>query len=684
MSGAAARTPTRMSGTRLVMATIAALVLVGPASGSLAAEAGPRLAAGRLGSAEPAQGHIHGVLRASDGTPIRNWVVNLYRSTAPHGPYWGDRTNSRGEFTIYPGAGTYVLQLSDTRGNPHGPPQWYGAWTDVGSTVIAVAPSGPGVELGIVEFRPGATVTGSVLRSGDGGLRGLYVELYDQQGHYTEGSTTDSTGHYAVNVAPGTYTVLYRDLWGGVVDQWYDHGATEAAATPLPLANGVVTQLPDVVPAPTDTRPEGTDLYGRVTGPDGQPEAGVKVCAKSTPVEPPSYECSSYAITDVFGRYALTKLDHASTGTTVDDFKIQLTRIGTFDADSTWLREAWSGGGSTYGEATAVHIPSDDTPGHQDLAMTASYAGIRGTFSSSTGNPPMQGKVHVDDVNGHEVRWISTDTDGRYAVPFMEPGNYRVWFEGEDEDASSPFLTSWWQDAGSLATATPVVLTAGAYTTLDPTLQEHLVPKTPPSIEGKPTVGATLQGDRGEWIQGDPTLVSGQQPTYVYTWLSNGSAVGTGPEYVVQPSDAGHAISFRVDADQLWSYQDHWTGTATSAAVQVPAGGVGPPPPPPVTPAVTSLASTMSVTPRVRQHPLRVTLRISVAAGGAPVSGAVSVREGSQSSFSGVLHNGMAVLVLRRMTPGRHTYTVTYTGADGVLPSKVAVKVRVKQPHSAS
>ena len=84
-----------------------------------------------------------------------------------------------------------------------------------------------------------------------------------------------------------------------------------------------------------------------------------------------------------------------------------------------------------------------------------------------------------------------------------------------------------------------------------------------------------------------------------------------------------------------------------------------------------------------------MTLRIAVTAadvtvGGVTVGGAVTVREGSGLPWVRPLRNGVAVLRLRGVQPGRHSYRVSYRGGDGVLPSTAEVSVRVRRPHSAS
>jgi hypothetical protein len=85
----------------------------------------------------------------------------------------------------------------------------------------------------------------------------------------------------------------------------------------------------------------------------------------------------------------------------------------------------------------------------------------------------------------------------------------------------------------------------------------------PPTIAGTPGVGQTLTCSPGSW-NGDSVT-----PTYAYSWTSNGTQVGTGNQYLIQPSDAGHQISCTVAADNGAGAVD-----ATSATVLVPAPAI--------------------------------------------------------------------------------------------------------------
>jgi predicted outer membrane repeat protein len=89
------------------------------------------------------------------------------------------------------------------------------------------------------------------------------------------------------------------------------------------------------------------------------------------------------------------------------------------------------------------------------------------------------------------------------------------------------------------------------------------VDTAPPSIAGTPGLGQTLTCSPGSW-NGDSVT-----PTYAYSWTSNGTQVGTGTQYLIQASDAGHQIGCTVAADNGAGAVD-----ANSATVLVPAPGI--------------------------------------------------------------------------------------------------------------
>ena len=77
----------------------------------------------------------------------------------------------------------------------------------------------------------------------------------------------------------------------------------------------------------------------------------------------------------------------------------------------------------------------------------------------------------ADPIDGHgDTGLVSTDVDGRYTIPGLSPGDFRLSFGGPFE---SNFLYEYYDDATDPATATPVGVEAGQTTTgIDAVLTE--------------------------------------------------------------------------------------------------------------------------------------------------------------------------------------------------------------------
>ena len=202
---------------------------------------------------------------------------------------------------------------------------------------------------------------------------------------------------------------------------------------------------------------------------------------------------------------------------------------------------------------------------------------------------------------------------------------------------------------------------SGEFTTLDATLIYHLWNLAQPRIYGTRAVGGSLSATPGFW--------TGPQPTFTYTWLRESTPIGTGEHYVVQPRDAGHRITVRVDATQFWHHH-HYSASRTSHWALIP----GDP-----QPEMTASKTTGSASYKHGHRKPRVVLRLSVTAAGTVPDGTVSITEAGHARATDVpLVAGRAVVILRNPGHRRHTYTVTYSGS--VLSPRAAPKSASASP----
>ena len=117
---------------------------------------------------------------------------------------------------------------------------------------------------------------------------------------------------------------------------------------------------------------------------------------------------------------------------------------------------------------------------------------ISGRITSPGGAGLSSVCVESDPVRGGGLAgFTTTGSDGRYALPGLEPGPYRVFFDttADCDSSQDGLVPQWYPDAASRARATIVTVRAGATT---------------------PGISATLQADGG--ISGTVTAASGGRP----------------------------------------------------------------------------------------------------------------------------------------------------------------------------
>ena len=203
---------------------------------------------------------------------------------------------------------------------------------------------------------------------------------------------------------------------------------------------------------------------------------------------------------------------------------------------------------------------------------------ISGTVTDASTHTPLS-NINVFAIGSGEVfaGVANTNASGEYTIPGLASGSYKLEFI--ELGSGSPYITQYYNNQPSLATANPVTANQGSTT---PGINAALVPKRPvnmagPVASGTPAVGKTLSCSSGSWT-GEP------KPTFTYVWLRNGVAIAgaIASTYVIQTADQGAGLACRVTATNK-----HSSAAAVSNTLAVPAA---PPPPPPV-PVLTLLSA---------------------------------------------------------------------------------------------
>jgi hypothetical protein len=576
---------------------------------------------------------------------------------------WAAYTGPDGTFEtqIYPGPWTLSFDdpqfrfAREYRGDANSPES---------STVFTVPRSGA-LDVGTEVMSPGGSIRGTV--TGPDGL-----PLRSHRVTATAGSSelardwTDRDGHYELPLlTPGDYAVRFEDNADNFITEFYDDAGGQASALAVPVTEDDVTTAIDAqVTAIQHPVPPGVDVSGVVTDAGGHPVPGARVFAYDGHIiDTFLNDPRDRAVTDATGHYYLTDLD----GQTAPTFKIYANSgAGHIENGDYLLAGQWYAGASG---ATVIEdaLPVGLVPGvpvSADIPLPESGLLHGRTYTTGgTGHPgDPDGHVVARDEHGHWVETAYIYSDVWQFFGGIAPGSYRLAPSGIGCPGGS--------------SAIDVVVRSLEDTDVPAAAFCRPRATVAPSVQGSPQVSQIVTFDPGEW-SADSVVVG-------HEWLVDGTPAGTGPTYAVREEDAGHLLAVRVTRMTDFACCSPVTGTATSASVQVPPPTVPTPtvPPPPPSQGPEPRASSVEVTAHVRRHAPRVTLKVTVTAEGAPVSGVVTLREGSRTLGTGTVQDGKLVLRLRGAKSGRHTYTIAYAGADGVLPSTATVRVRVRHNHA--
>jgi formylglycine-generating enzyme required for sulfatase activity/protocatechuate 3,4-dioxygenase beta subunit len=176
-------------------------------------------------------------------------------------------------------------------------------------------------------------------------------------------------------------------------------------------------------------------------------------------------------------------------------------------------------GGSWDDEASCMRIAfrgDDGKPEYKDywtgfrLAIIA--ISINGKVTNQDGSPlsGVQVTAHqydLDSDSSYPLAWASTDASGKYALEGLDPGTYRIRFNGwADEPPLSDFAPQYFNNAPSLALAQNVVLTSsGSVNNIDAALAEasRITGKITSESDGTPIQNILVLAHRlmgnGEW-----------------------------------------------------------------------------------------------------------------------------------------------------------------------------------------
>lgn len=383
----------------------------------------------------------------------------------------------------------------------------------------------------------GGTINGTVSGAGSGTLGGAQVDLYEASSQYSYSTTTaDAQGKYSFDaVTPGSYKIRFR---AAPQSPWFTEFWNDKAT--FALADAVSVTSGSTITA-NATLARGPQIKGTVTNDVGAtvPNASVWLYKGDN-----SYTVVDYLMTDASGTFASAALP-------AGDYKVYTTGSG--------LVGRYYNNKRSLTDADPVAIASADVTVNPVVQRSG---GISGKLSDPDGNGVGGWLVSAtNSAPGGSMYWsTTTNQNGTYSLPGLEPGEVTVRFSKQSSDTSE-YATQWYNGARTSQTATKVTVEAAKTVTgIDATLWKG------GSIAGKVT-GPTGTGIAGVTVSAKLysaqtyTATTGADGTYRIPGLDDGDyTVGfsgpSGSKWIGEYYD-----------DQPYPYQADTVQVLNSAAV---------------------------------------------------------------------------------------------------------------------
>ena len=282
----------------------------------------------------------------------------------------------------------------------------------------------------------GGMIQGRVLNEGGSPLYGVYVNLYDSDGYWSDGVRTDDEGRYAfIRMGTGSYKVEfeaegYADDYLG---EWYNDKQDRESADSISVVLGETTSGIDGMLAPAGK------ICGRVTD-----EAGEGIGNVAVMVQTPDGKTRRTS-TDHDGVYTLGSLGVAGS------YEVSF-------AHPDYVGEYYDNK-SDAADASPVTVVVGQTSDHVDASL-ALAGHLSGRVTNDAGEGIDWVTVRLYDSQGGILTSV-TENSGYYTIDSVPPGNCRVGF---DTTWADEYAREWYDDKGSLAAAQPIAITAGQTT----------------------------------------------------------------------------------------------------------------------------------------------------------------------------------------------------------------------------
>jgi hypothetical protein len=284
------------------------------------------------------------------------------------------------------------------------------------------------------------TISGLVTNAAGSGVPFCNVNFYDADGLTYRGSaSTNSSGSYGKDLAPGAYTVNFLCFSAGA-PEWWNDAASPASATVIDLDAG------ETFTAGAQITPGGA-ISGVVSGPDG-PLAGACVQVLDAEIDGRNVTSRSTSVT---GYYNVDRL-HAG------DYKVRFSQDCYSLYGGATLAPEYFDNQPTRADAATIAVTEGSTfaTAHATLEVAGSVSGV----VSGAGQGPLSDVcVRAVGADEEELGYGYTSVTGYYLIDGLRAGrDHRIEYQ---ECGGRNWVGEWFDDQPSLASGTPVVPIAG-------------------------------------------------------------------------------------------------------------------------------------------------------------------------------------------------------------------------------
>jgi len=287
---------------------------------------------------------------------------------------------------------------------------------------------------------------------------------------------TGEDGHYVItNLPPGAYLVQANPRHQNYLPEWYDNAPTRDKATPVKVQVGQLTEHIDFALTP------GATIAGRVTAMKGSlpaflPEGGVTV------------QVGDFASNKVVG--TARSLDDGTYA--VDHLPAGRYWVYAAEPEENLLGQ-WYDHKAHREEADPVTVHAGQVVTDVNFALVQGGSISGWVFDDPS--PSLRPSIPLPGIKVEATDWQSgtlagraeTARDGRYRIPNLLPGRYRVYAH----DDAGRYVAEYYDDVTDPQAATPVTVTVGHDT---PEINFALAPVPRTRVWIDPPVSAGRQG----------------------------------------------------------------------------------------------------------------------------------------------------------------------------------------------